>query len=96
MIAAVTRLGFDARGMDFETAGKLLSIRDYVFCLVERTPEKETSKQVRALLEELLNDPSVHQAIRDWSWHTRNQEVRRVPRDELRERCERFLRQARK
>lgn len=96
MVAAVTRLGFDPKGMDFETASKLLSIRDYVVALVERTPDQETSRQIRALIEELFKDASVHQAIREWSWHTRDHEVRRVPRDELRRRCERFLKRSRK
>lgn len=95
MIAAVRRLGYDPSAMDFQRASTLLSIRDYVYCLAQRTPEQETSRQLRALIEELLSDTAVHADIRNWSWHTRNHDVRRIPKNALRWRCEQFLKQYR-
>ncbi len=75
----------------FRAASAALSARDYALTLTERTPEHESDLEIRMLAGALLHHEDLHNKLIAWSWHTRDQDPRRVPKDALRAWCEMFL-----
>ena len=90
--AAVSELGLDMPNLTFGQAHLVLSIRNYVIALAKSMRSHRQADKLGKLVVELVSDPSCHKQIMEWSWKTKNDEVRKIPRDALRIRCESFLR----
>jgi hypothetical protein len=90
--AALASFGFrhDATA-PFRAASAALSVRDYALTLTDRTPDHESDLEIRMLASALLHYEALHNKLIAWSWHTRDQDPRRVPKDALRAWCEMFL-----
>jgi murein L,D-transpeptidase YcbB/YkuD len=91
-IAAMASFGMRiSETTPFRAASAALSARDYALTLTERTPDHESDLEIRMLAGALLHYDDLHNKLIAWSWHTRNQDPRRVPKDQLRAWCEMFL-----
>lgn len=89
--AAVLRLGLAVENLTFGQANAVLSARDYAETLIARTPRIEPASARMRLIQWLVEDEARIVYVMDWSWHTRNHDTRRVPRDEFRAAAEAHL-----
>jgi hypothetical protein len=89
--AAVIRLGLDVEALTFGQANAVLSARDYAENLIDRTARIEPAASRMLLIQWLVEDADRIAYVIDWSWRTRNHDVRRLPRDAFRAAAERFL-----
>jgi hypothetical protein len=90
--SALRRLGIvDAATVTAEQANVLLSARDYADTLIGRTPRYEHPVARYKLLAWLIATEARRAYVVAWSWRTRNQDSRRMPRDEFRAAAEDFL-----
>ncbi len=89
--AAVTRLGLDVENLTYGQANAVLSARDYAETLIDRTARIEPATSRMLLIQWLVEDAKRIEYVMDWSWRTRNHDVRRIPRDAFRAEAERFL-----
>lgn len=89
--AAVLRLGLAVENLTFGQATAVLSARDYAETLIARTPRIEPASARMRLIQWLVADEARIVYVMDWSWHTRNHDKRRIPRDEFRAAAEAHL-----
>ncbi len=92
MLAALDELGATVSGrVPYRFASAMLSARDYVLTLADRTAAEETDLELKVLIVVLHAHPALHDKLTAWSWQTKATYPRRVPRDALRTWCEAFL-----
>jgi hypothetical protein len=90
-IRAVANLGIEVEGLTFRQANGILSARDYAQTLIARTKRIEPAVARILLICWLMEDPARADYVLEWSWRTKDQDSRRIPKDEFRETAERFL-----
>jgi hypothetical protein len=89
--AAVARLGLDVENLTYGQANAVLSARDYAETLIDRTARIEPATSRMLLIRWLVEDAKRIEYVMDWSWRTRNHDVRRIPRDAFRAEAEIYL-----
>lgn len=91
-VAALRHLGIaETEGITFRQASLLLSAREYADTLAKRSPGHEHPIARYKLLVWLIATEERRKYVAAWSWRTRNQDSRRMPRDDFRAAAEDFL-----